>query len=90
MNDPPYTYELVDDARREVAALDPTSRNRIFAKLERLRGDPLGFDTTDLAGSSGSRRLRVGDYRVVYTIDEERQVIQVYRIGHRRDVYRQR
>ena len=90
MNDPPYTYELVDGAKREAAALAPANRNRILAKLERLRGDPLGFDTTDLAETSGSRRLRVGDYRVLYTIDEEHQVIQVWRIGHRSDVYRRR
>jgi mRNA interferase RelE/StbE len=40
-----------------------------------------------LTGSHGLWRIRVGDYRIVYTIDDQRNVVRVSAVGHRRDVY---
>lgn len=59
----------------------------VFRKLTELEQGPLGFGTTALAGNPEVRRLRVGDYRVIYTLENEKLVIWVVHIGHRSTVY---
>jgi len=49
---------------------------------------PTTLDRRALAGSGDLWRIRVGDYRVVYTINDDRLVVTVVRVGHRREVYR--
>lgn len=56
---------------------------RILTKLTELESDPLGFNTTALVSQPERRRLRVGDYRVVYTIDKGELVVWVVHVGHR-------
>ncbi|MFE6103437.1 type II toxin-antitoxin system RelE/ParE family toxin [Streptomyces laurentii] len=56
---------------------------RILAKLTGLESDPLRCDTTALVSQPDRRRLRVGDYRVMYTIDNGELVVWVVRVGHR-------
>jgi mRNA interferase RelE/StbE len=56
----------------------------------------LGDDTprpagcTKLAGTADGYRIRVGDYRIVYLIDDAAQIVTVTRVGHRREVYREK
>ncbi|MGI5339810.1 type II toxin-antitoxin system RelE family toxin [Streptomyces sp. CA-181903] len=59
---------------------------RILAKLTELESDPLGFNTTAPASQPDRRRLRVGDYRVVYTIDNGELAVWVVHVGHRSTV----
>lgn len=65
---PPLPIVFTARAEREFRALDSTIAKRIKAKLEALASSPDAFDTTELQGIDG-RRLRVGDYRVIYTIE---------------------
>jgi mRNA interferase RelE/StbE len=62
----------------------------ILTRLARLGDDPYreDSDVKKLAGQEGLYRLRVGNYRVAYQIDNGRLVILVVKIAHRRDVYR--
>ncbi|MFE2581367.1 type II toxin-antitoxin system RelE/ParE family toxin [Streptomyces sp. NPDC059378] len=60
---------------------------RILAKLTELESDPFGFNTTALVSQPERRRLRVGDYRVVYTIDNGELVVWVVHVGHRSTVH---
>ncbi len=60
---------------------------RILTKLTELESDPLGYNTTALVSQPERRRLRVGDYRVVYTIDKGELVVWVVHVGHRSTVY---
>jgi mRNA interferase RelE/StbE len=60
---------------------------RILAKLTELESDPTGFNTTALVSQPDRRRLRVGDYRVIYTIDNGELVVWVVHVGHRSTVY---
>ena len=54
-----------------------------------LARDPYGLDTTALVGSDGGEgRLRVGDYRVVYTVRDAQLLVHVVRVGHRGEVHR--
>ena len=57
------------------------------AKLTELESDPTGFTTTALVSQPDRRRLRVGDYRVIYTIDNGEVVVWVVHVGHRSTVY---
>jgi mRNA interferase RelE/StbE len=60
---------------------------RIPAKLTELESDPLGFDATALVSPPDRRRLRVGDHRVMYTIDSGELVVWVVHVGHRSTAY---
>ncbi len=60
---------------------------RIVAKLTELENDPTGVNTTALVSQPDRRRLRVGDYRVIYTIDDGELVVWVVHVGHRSTVY---
>jgi mRNA interferase RelE/StbE len=60
---------------------------RILAKLTELEVDPYGFSTTALVSQPDRRRLRVGDYRVVYTVEADQLVVWIVHIGRRSGVY---
>lgn len=63
-------------------------RNRIVQRIYGLAENPRPPGSEKLAGYDDRFRIRQGNYRVVYLIDDERNEITIYRIGHRRDVYR--
>jgi mRNA interferase RelE/StbE len=67
-------------------------QRRLRIALDRLELDPRPTGSALLAGGRGERRwrLRVGDYRVVYEIEDDRLLVLVVRVGHRGDVYRRR
>jgi mRNA interferase RelE/StbE len=60
---------------------------RIMPRLERLAGAPRPPGCKKLRGGDNEWRIRVGDYRVVYVIDDVAKTIDVTRIAHRREVY---
>ncbi|WUK16799.1 type II toxin-antitoxin system RelE/ParE family toxin [Kitasatospora sp. NBC_00374] len=57
-------------------------------KLSDLERDPYGCSTTALVGSPETRWLRVGDYRVIYTVDGGQLLVLVVHVGHRSTIYR--
>ncbi len=83
----PYTVELLGPARR---ALDSLERRTFFITtraLHRLEDNPRPHGVVKLKGSD-LWRIRVGDYRAVYHIDDDHMLVTVLRVGHRREVYR--
>lgn len=82
------SYRLVytHRAARDIAALDPKTRERVGAQLARYEGDPLRYAEKLAHSSLGSFRFRIGDYRVVFDVEGEE--IVVLRVGHRREIYR--
>jgi mRNA interferase RelE/StbE len=58
-----------------------------LARLENLATDPRPPDCKKLRGGDGEWRIRAGDYRVVYTIDDAKLLVEVTRIRHRSEVY---
>ena len=56
--------------------------------IDRLALNPVPPDSKTLSGLKGCRRIRVGDWRVVYRIEHARLVILILRLGHRREIYR--
>ena len=71
----------------EPKVFNAEARKAAAAKLTELEADPYGLKTTALVSQPDRRRLRVGDYRVVYTIEAEQLVIWVVHVGHRSRVY---
>lgn len=78
---------FVKSAEKELLNLDKNLAKRIFQKIGLLKDDPYGQNSQKLEGGKG-HRIRLGDYRVVYTINKENQTITIIKIGHRREVYK--
>ena len=74
-------------ALRALRKLDRQTAERIKTATEALRDDPRPPGAKMLTGSHGLLRIRVGDYRVVYAIDDQLRVVRVATVGHRRDIY---
>ncbi|MFJ4627726.1 type II toxin-antitoxin system RelE/ParE family toxin [Streptomyces sp. NPDC088847] len=85
-----YAFRFTATAQRQLRTVDRTSAMRILTALTRLGDDPYrdDADVKKLSGHDGLYRLRVGDFRVAYRIDDGQLIILVVKVGNRRDVYR--
>ncbi|MBI4327476.1 MAG: type II toxin-antitoxin system RelE/ParE family toxin [Chloroflexi bacterium] len=79
-----YSVVFVRSARRELEGLPPHLADRILAKIRLLSQAPRPSGSKKLRGRSDLWRIRVGDYRVVYEIFDERKMIEISYIRHRR------
>jgi mRNA interferase RelE/StbE len=79
---------FVKSAEKELLHLNKNLGQKIFQKINLLKNDPYGQNNQKLEGGKGYR-IRIGDYRVVYTIDKENKTILIIKIGHRREIYKQ-
>jgi mRNA interferase RelE/StbE len=75
------------EAQAELRKVPRDMALRILAKLTELESDPTGLNTTALVSQPDRRRLRVGDFRVIYTIDNGELVVWVVHVGHRSTVH---
>jgi mRNA interferase RelE/StbE len=82
-----YAVELKTSARKELERLPTKLVERIFPKLEALGDEPRPAGCKKLRGGKQEWRIRVGDYRVVYVIDDPKLRVSVTRIRHRSEVY---
>lgn len=83
-----YKLLYTNKAYKEVKKLDPDVQRRIIEAVEDLQRDPRPQNSKQLSGElSDYRRLRTGDYRVIYQIKDEQLEIIVIRAGHRKDIY---
>ena len=83
-----YTIALKPRARRDLAKLPKTIAERMAQAIDGLASEPRPSGCKKLASKENLWRIRVGDYRVVYTIEDARRLVVVVTLGHRRDVYR--
>lgn len=86
----PYQVSILPAALRQLAKLPRIVQERIQRRIDALSADPRPRGTKALAGRSGFYRLRVGNYRVIYKVRDEILTVSVVRVGHRREVYRNR
>ena len=82
-----YDVVLTSSAEKELKKLSGQLIARIVPRLENLASNPRPSGCKKLRGGDEEWRIRVGDYRVVYTIDDARLLVEVTRIRHRREVY---
>ncbi len=83
-----YEVLLEHAAERDLKRLSAEDYHRIIPHLKALAHDPRPSDCRKLSGSRGDWRIRVGDYRAVYEIDDKARVVRIMRVRHRREVYR--
>jgi mRNA interferase RelE/StbE len=84
-----YKVILKPSVEKDLRVLPALTRKRVFQRIEALEDNPCPRGSLKLAGAEQLYRLRVGDYRIVYTVDRGSRHVIVYYVRHRRDVYRQ-
>jgi mRNA interferase RelE/StbE len=85
-----YAIEFLPTARKELSSLDSVVQKQLKNKIILLAADPaqLKNNIKPLKGEfSGKFRLRVRDYRIIFRIEEEKVLIMIIRIGHRKEEY---
>ena len=82
-----YTVQFLPSAARELSKLEPAVRRRLARRIDRLAQDPRA-GAVKLRGAEHTWRVRVGDHRILYQIQDDRLLILVIRVAHCRDVYR--
>ena len=82
-----YEVRILQVAEREMDKLPSTVHSRISRRLLSLEDNPRPRGTKKLSGRD-EYRLRIGDYRVLYTVDDRERTVTVFAVGHRREVYR--
>ena len=82
-----YSLEIKQSAQKELDAPGETLFTRIDRKILALAGNPRPAGCIKLRGYKDQWRVRVGDWRVLYIIDDAAKLISVMRIAHRREVY---
>jgi len=89
---PDVAYQILikDSARKELAALSLPLQKRIDTRIRALSENPRPGGVKKLASDENLYRLRVGDYRIIYQIQDKALLVLVIKIGHRREVYRKR
>jgi len=83
-----YRLEDTAAARRDLQALPREILIRIEARIQELAENPRPRGWERVLGTQGGLRVRVGAYRILYTVDDTAQVVTIGRVRHRRDVYR--
>lgn len=83
-----YAITFARSARKELESLDGAVVRRVFARIEALSQDPRPSHCKKLKGSRDLWRIRIGDYRVVYRLDDKAHLVDVISVQNRRDVYR--
>jgi mRNA interferase RelE/StbE len=82
-----YRVALTTSAEKELNGLPVKLIKRILGRLEALASNPRPPGCKKLVGGDKEWRIRIGDWRVVYEIDDKAKTVDVTRIAHRREVY---
>jgi mRNA interferase RelE/StbE len=83
-----FEIYLERSAEKRLRNLSVNILRRIIPHIKSLKDDPKPAECRKIVGAERVYRIRIGDYRVVYEIDEERHRINIMAVGHRKDVYR--
>jgi mRNA interferase RelE/StbE len=84
-----YRLLIKPSAAREIEAIGTKrDRVRIVERIRALAAEPRPAGCEKLTGPSALYRIRPGHYRVLYTVDDSRLIVDVIKVGHRREVYR--
>ena len=83
-----YRVQIEKQASKALEKLDTVTQNRIVEVIRNLADNPRPPGSRKMKNREGWR-VRIGDFRVIYGINDERSVVSVAKIGHRREVYRE-
>lgn len=82
-----YSIEILRSAQKQLASIDQHERPRLYQAIRKLADDPRPPGTKKLSGRA-AWRIRVGSYRVIYEIDDDRLLVFVVAVGDRKEIYR--
>jgi mRNA interferase RelE/StbE len=83
-----YSLLIKKSAEKELRGLQKADLARIVERIRSLAQQPRPAGCEKLSGQD-RYRVRQGDYRIVYSVDDKQKVLEVVKIGHRREVYRE-
>jgi mRNA interferase RelE/StbE len=83
-----YSITFARSARKELERLSEPLRSRVFNRIVRLGSSPRPRGCRKLEGAENLWRKRVGDYRVIHSIDDESRTVDISAVCHRSDAYR--
>ena len=84
---PKYSLRIKRSAEKDMDRLPPAIFDRIAETILALEAEPRPQGSRKLRGAE-EYRVRVGSYRILYTIDDDTRTVEVVAVGHRRDIYR--
>ena len=84
-----YNVLIAASAAKELESIDgKANRARIVRAIRALAHNPRGPGSEKLSETGARYRIRVGTFRVVYAVDDDKRAVDIVKIGHRREVYR--
>lgn len=83
-----YRIEFTRSAEKDIRRIEKSRIPAIYREIEGLSADPRPRGVKKLAGADRTYRIRIGDYRVVYEIEDDVLLVLVIRIAHRKDAYK--
>ena len=84
----PYAIEYERRAFKALQGIGRPDQPRMLRRIERLAEDPRPVGAEKLSGLGDAWRVRQGDFRIVYTIDDPAWIVTITKVGNRRDIYR--
>ena len=85
-----YRIEVSATAEKQIRKLDRSDQIRVLRAIQALSKEPRPPGTRKLRGYADVFRVRIGVYRIIYSLEQDRLLIIILKVGHRRDVYRAR
>ena len=85
-----YRIAISSAAARQIRKLDAQARRRIQAAIDLLSENPRPAGAKKLVGGGGEWRVRTGNYRIIYELNDDALLVLVLAVGHRRQIYRRR
>ena len=84
-----FSIQWRNSTKKDIRNLPPQEVARVVEAVTQLADDPLPHGSQKLSGSERIYRIRVGDYRVIYEVFSDSHIVEVQRVRHRKDVYRE-
>jgi len=84
----PYQIKFQSSVEKDLRKLSSENCDRLLARIDELANEPLPVQAIKLKGTEGLYRVRVGDYRIIYELNESTKSILIHYVRHQREVYR--
>lgn len=83
-----FSIKWKSSAKKELKKIDRTEISKILSEIKKLSQEPYPTNHKKLLGTEHIYRIRVGNYRIIYTVVNDELVIEVIRVRHRKEVYK--
>ena len=85
---PPYEVFIEREVERNIRKIPKELRKGIFSLIIKLKINPRASGIRKITKTQNCYRIRLGDYRIIYEVDDKRRIINIFRIRHRKEAYR--